>query len=343
MLDSKQNDSTHANAPRPDISVIISTQNRAGSLKLTLECLAAADRDGIRTEVIVVDNAGHDNCKEIAEAFREVIPVRYFYEPTMGAYGKSHALNRALDEGGLGEIIAILDDDMSPHSNWFQAVMSICKRWPDHDIFTGDTYIVWPSSEVPGWARKASIHSWIFSADHRGNSDSLLQNGRWFSGNHVWFRSRVLDGGLRFKDIWNSEADFQLDLVERGFRGVACREALVGHRIQPELLVPEFVLKRARKVGYWCAWLRVQPYRRTVKQARLLHNYPWLGRVFCLLNHLRWRLLYLISYLYPSSAGRFEHRLIAVERMTNYLELFRAAIRLEDYSLWRRALPAVHS
>jgi glycosyltransferase involved in cell wall biosynthesis len=143
-----------ANDFRPDIFVIICTQNRASSLKVTLERLAAADRDGIRTEVIVVDNAGHDNTKEVVDSFRHLIPVRYLHEPTLGVFGKSHALNRALDAGGLGEIIAVLDDDMSPHSDWLKVVTAICKRWPDKDIFTGDRYIIWPCDDVPDWAKK---------------------------------------------------------------------------------------------------------------------------------------------------------------------------------------------
>jgi hypothetical protein len=39
----------------PDISAIICTQNRADSLRMTLECLASANLDGIRAEIIVVD------------------------------------------------------------------------------------------------------------------------------------------------------------------------------------------------------------------------------------------------------------------------------------------------
>lgn len=143
-----------ANDFRPDSSVIICTQNRASSLKVTLERLAAADRDGIRTEVIVVDNAGHDNTKAVVDSFRHLILVRYLHEPTLGVFGKSHALNRALDAGGLGEIIAVLDDDMSPHSDWLKGVTAICKRWPDKDIFTGDRYIIWPCDDVPDWAKK---------------------------------------------------------------------------------------------------------------------------------------------------------------------------------------------
>ena len=137
------------------------------------------------------------NTKEVVDSFRHLIPVRYLYEPTVGVCGKSHALNRALDAGGLGEIIAVLDEDTSPHADWFQGVMSICERWPDKDIFTGDTYIIWPSGEVPGWAKKPKIHSWIFSGSVLAIQIQCYRTG---DGSWVWFRSRVLEGGRRFKD-----------------------------------------------------------------------------------------------------------------------------------------------
>src|SRR5207248_3523805 len=80
-----------------DISVIICTRNRAASLEITLECLASANRQGISAEVIVVDNAGEDHTRGVVESFTRRIPVRYLYEPALGVFGKSHALNRALD------------------------------------------------------------------------------------------------------------------------------------------------------------------------------------------------------------------------------------------------------
>jgi len=318
----------------PDISVIVCTRNRADSLRITLECLASARREGILTEVVVVDNASSDSTKEVVASFRGRIPIRYLYEPTLGSYGKSHALNRALDEGRLGEIIAILDDDMSPHPDWFQGVVAICKRWPDCDIFAGPSYVIWPSAHVPDWAKRVRLHSWVFSSSNTGKSDSRLENGRWFSGNHFWVRSRVFAQGRRFRDVWLTEPDFILDLVEMGYRGVAGPDAAAGHRIQPRLLQRDVALDRARKTGVCYAQVRLRPYRQRVKQARLLHTHPLLGRLFCLLNHLRWRFLYLTSYLYPSDGSRFEHRLTATERLTTYCELVRAANHIEDYALW---------
>lgn len=327
---------TSRQVSRPDISVIIPTRNRAASLEITLECLASANRDGLQVEIIVVNNAGQDSTEDVVRSFSGRIPVRYLYEPILGNFGKSHALNRALDGGKLGEIVAVLDDDMSPHYDWFQGVSAIAKRWPSKDLFTGYTYIIWPCDAVPAWAKRPKLQSWLFSAGHVRNSDAQLKESRWFLGGHFWFRSRVLENGRRFKDIWVTEPDFQLDLVESGCSGVSARDAMSGHRIQPELLQKDVVTKRAKKTGECVAWLRLQPYRKNVRQARLLHSHPILGRLFCLFNHGIWWILYFISYLLPANGSGFALRLIAIERKTTYLELFRAANRLGAYSLSRR-------
>lgn len=323
-----------------DITVIIPTQNRAESLRITLECLASANRDGIRAEIIVVDNAGSDHTKDVVESFRDRVAIRYFYEPTLGTFGKSHALNRALDAGGLGRIIAVLDDDMSPDRKWFQAVSSISTRWPDVDIFTGITYPIWPDQCMTPWADRPGSKRLIFSNENFGSSDVQLRNGQWCCGGHFWFRSRILSTGKRFRDIWLTEPDFQLDLAELGYRSVASPEAQSGHRVQPELFNRKVAVERARKTGTELAWLRLCPYKEHVKQARLLRRHRCLGRIFCLLNHLRWRVLYLASYFYSSDAIRFENKLIAMEKMSTYLELFRAANCLDEYSLWERASKA---
>lgn len=320
-----------------DISVVIPTQNRANSLGITLECLASASREGLRTEVIVVDNGGRDHTRKVVNSFSERLPIKYLYEPTLGTFGKSHALNRALRAEGLGEIIAVLDDDMNPDPDWFQAVARICKRWPDRDIFTGHTYIIWPYDDIPKWATNETIHSKLFSAGCLGHSDSELEEGRWYLGGHFWFRSRVLQTGKRFRDTWLTEPDFQLDLSELGFSGVACRDAVSGHRIQPALLQKDIVLDRAVRTGKNLAWLHLQPYRTKVKQARLLRAHPAAGRLFCVVNYLRWGVLYLSSFLLGSDTSGFARRWVALERMALYSELLRAAKLLKDYPIWKRA------
>ena len=68
----------------PHISVIIPTRNRAESLHITLECLASADRESIRAQIIVVDNGSSDGTKDVIAKFQGRISDRYIYEPAQG-------------------------------------------------------------------------------------------------------------------------------------------------------------------------------------------------------------------------------------------------------------------
>ena len=318
------------------ISVVICTRNRAESLRITLEHLAVADRSALTTEVIVVDNGGSDRSRDVSLAFADRIAIRYLYEPTQGVYGKSHALNRALNEVKLGFIVAVLDDDISVRADWFQAVAAICRRWPHADVFTGNTVVVWPNVPIPNWATSPAIRSGVLSCVEWGECDLPLREGQWFPGGHFWFRSRVLASGRRFRDIWLTEPDFQLDLLENGSSGIASGEAVAGHRIQPQLLVPDVALDRARLAAQ-IAWLRLRPFRRSVRQAVRFNQHPLLARAGCVLNYLRWRLVYGVSSLAYSTRFRrgFPLRVLALERMSIAREYLRAARGMKQYACRR--------
>ena len=325
----------------PDISVIISTRNRSDSLRVTLEALTRTDRAGLRVEVVVVDNNSGDDTRAVAESFIPTLSVRYLFEPKTEIYGKSHALNRALDSGGLGDIVAVLDDDITPANDWFQGVHAICRRWPGKDIFTGKSRALWPQESLPGWARSSRIRGWIFSVAEYGDHDQPLEEGRWFSGNHFWFRSRVLGSGRRFKDIWLTEPDFILQLVEDGYEGMYGPDAAVEHRVQPTLLDRSVAVRNAARVGRSYAELRLCPYKRKVKQARLFNEHPVVARLFCLANGARWWLAGRLAALDPDSDRRFVRTLVALERTTTYFELCRVANRMPEYRVIHRSHPAV--
>jgi glycosyltransferase involved in cell wall biosynthesis len=322
-----------------DISVIVCTRNRAVSLQETLTCLANADRTGLRVEVVVVDNGSVDATPEVVRAFGERLPVRLLFEPQQGVYGKSHALNRALDEGCLGKIIAVLDDDMSPHPDWFQGVAALCSRWPDKDLFTGRSYVVWPMCPQPVLAQSGELQTWMFSIIDHGNEDRPMGNGRWFSGNHFWFRSRCLTTGIRFEDIWLTEPQFMLDLVEMGYSAISGADAVVGHRIQERLLSKAVIRERAIKVGRSNAEVRLRPYRHSVKHAYRLHQHPLLGRLFCCIKLVQWGLGWVRAKLYCSASNRFVATVIALEQLTYHVQLLRTAAQMQEYrvfSQWRK-------
>jgi glycosyltransferase involved in cell wall biosynthesis len=321
-----------------DISVIICTRNRAASLQETLTCLANADRTGIQVEIVVVNNGGTDATPEVVSAFEGILPIRLVYEPQEGIYGKSHALNRAINEGQLGEIVAVLDDDMSPHRDWLQGIVALCRRWPDKDLFTGRSYVVWPATAPPAYDQSIPLKVWMFSIIDEGGQDTLMGNGRWFSGNHFWFRSRCLASGIRFDDTWLTEPKFMLDLIEQGYGAVSGPDAIVGHRIQERLLNESVIRERAAKVGRSNAEVRLRPYRESVKHARFLNRHPLLGRLFfgamLLVSALDW----VRAKLDPFAGDRFVPTVIAIERITYHLQLLRIAAKMPEYRVLRPAI-----
>lgn len=318
-----------------DISVVICTRNRAESLRETLNCLAGADRSGLSVEVIVVNNGGVDHTEEAAKTFAGYFPVRLIYEPRQGVFGKSHALNRALEEPDLGKIIAILDDDMTPHHDWFQGVAAICARWPDHDLFTGRSYVIWPMPPPPAIARSFPLQTWMYSIIDHGLQDKAMGNGRWFSGNHFWFRSRCLSSGIRFDDIWLTEPKFMLDMVELGFGAISGPDAIAGHRIQASLLGKHTIRERAVKVGRSNADVRLRPCRRSVKHAQLFNQHPLLGRLLCCARLLQSCLGWVTAGLHPAAMNRFVRAAVAREQFTYYLHLLRLASQMPEYRLVR--------
>ncbi len=314
-----------------DITVIICTRNRARSLAVTLDSIAEADRSGIKMEVRVVDNGSADDTRSIVESFKKVLPITYIFQPTLGNYGKSHALNAALDAGELGAITAVLDDDITVREDWVQAVLSISNRSSDKSIFGGTILVMWPVEGPPRWALDTRIRAWLFSAVDYGEEEKSLAPGRWFSGNHFWFRTHLLKGGLRFRDIWLTEPDFILRLVDEGQEGLASPQAVVWHRIQPELLDPQVARKRARLVGCSFARVRTQPPRRKVKQSLLLRKHPIAGRLFCLLQVIAWHRKLKKAKTGQLTDEKFVLELLAIERFHNYKELLACAAEMAEY------------
>lgn len=316
-----------------DISVVICTRDRADSLRQTLNGLAGADRTGLRVEVVVVDNGSTPSAREAALSFAPLIPVRYLVEPTTGTYGKSHALNAALEVGNLGSLIVILDDDMSVAPAWWLGIAALSARWPQADLFSGAIHLIWPPGLIPPWARNPLIQGWIFSVSAGGEQDIPLADGLWFSGNFFWFRSRVLSPKRRFDDTWFTEARFQLQLIADGFVAISGPGAVAGHRVQASLLDPKKALERARISGLNFANTRLSPCRATVKNARWARSYPLAARIYCLAAWCGWSLCGSILRLVPPSSGAFAQRLLALERQANYREAIRLLCTERSYRI----------
>lgn len=265
-----------------DLTVLISTQDRPDSLRLTLQMLARNDFDLNRLDVVVIDNAVEPAARAVVESMSVELPVRYLHEPMPG---KCHALNRGLESEKLAPIVVVLDDDMSPGPDWCKGILDVCDRWPNAGVFAASSYVIWPENvEIPDWARRRSVSCWALSVVQY-SEERRTSPGEFMSGNYFWFRSDIV-GSRRFPDMW-SEAHFILGLIDDGTTGVVAPTPQCGHRIQPGLLRLDAQRERATKLGRHLARFRLE-FPNSVPQARMAADRPLLWKIRCLANLTRW-------------------------------------------------------
>ena len=102
-----------------DVSVVVSTRNRADVLGNCLRALAA-NRATVSFEIIVVDNGSTDGTREVVRAVAETceFPLHYVWEPRRGvSHGRNAGIARA-----TGRIVAFTDDDIQVAADWVERV-----------------------------------------------------------------------------------------------------------------------------------------------------------------------------------------------------------------------------
>ena len=279
---------------------------------------------------------------EIIDSFRERLPIRSLkYEKA----GKSYCLNRILDLGGLGRIVAEIDDDMSLDPDWIDAVLASCDRRPDVDVFGGHVYVVWPPGPVPVWATRccSEVIGWAFSAHGKERTvprlDRPIRRDRWPCGNHFWVRSRLLTPASRFADLWETAPGLIFDFVEKGAKAVVCTEIVAGHRVHAKLLDESFILARAEMIGWTFANIFLRPHRPSFKMSGALSRHPVAMRVYFSAMLVWFRGLCLLTSIASSKGMWFERKLHATQRVALYREMLRIAALDEPYRIARRKSP----
>src|SRR5439155_3873696 len=118
-----------ASVPRPVVSVVVPTRDRAGYLDVTLRSLAAQDLHD-PYEVVVVDDGSGDGAREVAARTGARL-VR----PAAGG-GPNSARNAGI-EAAAAELVALVDDDVEAPPGWLRAMVEGAARHPEADAFGG--------------------------------------------------------------------------------------------------------------------------------------------------------------------------------------------------------------
>lgn len=106
----------------PDVSLVISTRNRARALDACLRAVAALDYPSGRWELVIVDNGSSDHTSAVVRQFAASVPfhVRLVSEPKPG-------LARARNAGvrmARAKIVAFTDDDCYAERDYLTTMVS---------------------------------------------------------------------------------------------------------------------------------------------------------------------------------------------------------------------------
>ncbi|HKO89778.1 MAG TPA: glycosyltransferase family 2 protein, partial [Polyangiaceae bacterium] len=179
------------------MTVLMPTFNRAAILRETLQAMCRVRRGSLAVEFVVIDNASTDDTPTVLREFAGQLPLRCLREP---AAGKSRALNRALREVKLGQLVVFTDDDVTPDPTWFEAIVAVSQRWPEHSVFGGRIDPTWPSGvTLPFWAADRNIQQLAFSAHHISDREGPYPALAEPFGPNFWVRREAL-AGLKFRE-----------------------------------------------------------------------------------------------------------------------------------------------
>jgi glycosyltransferase involved in cell wall biosynthesis len=177
----------------PRISVVLCTRDRPDQLGSCLRFLSRQEYPDF--EVLVVDNApGTDEARDVAEAWRDGMSLRYLLEPRPGLSWARNAGTAA----AAGEIVAFLDDDEEPDRHWLAGLAAGFGRARDVGCVTG---MVLPArletpaqqwfEDLGGHCKGRDFRPDIFS--RRGPQSPLFPLPCFGVGANMAFRREVLE------------------------------------------------------------------------------------------------------------------------------------------------------
>ena len=234
------------------VTIAICTWNRADLLDLCLNrMLDLVIPEGVRYEVIVVNNNCTDKTAQILEKYADRMPLVPLMERRQG---KSYALNTALNHA-RGELILWTDDDVLVEANWLKAHVEAAREMPDADFFGGPIRPRFINSP-PEWIAEAWQYiSGAFAELELGDQPLEFDERTHAFGANFAIRTKVQKqchyntrlGRVGDNDIRCEETDLQCRLLRSGHKGYWVPQAGVEHLIPDERLTHDYV--RAWQIG----------------------------------------------------------------------------------------------
>lgn len=230
-----------------DVSVVICTRNRAGSLEKLLKSLNNLKYPPNKFEVLVIDNGSKDNTRDIVCNFKtKGWNIRYYFENKLGL---SNARNLGIDKS-FGKIIAFLDDDTTVTPLW---LYEINQFFEDKSVsgMGGRVDLVYLKRK-PNWI-SAGLELYLSKLNYPSNKFKIIVP-QYIVGANMAFRKDVFKkvgyflptlGRMGNKLLSGEELEFCLRVMNKNMSIFFNSDVVVNHFITEDRLNRWFFIKRA--------------------------------------------------------------------------------------------------
>jgi GT2 family glycosyltransferase len=251
--------STGKESAMPEISVVLSTYNRAAMLPRALDALLA-QRMTTEYEVVVVNNNSTDSTAALISRYASHDKrVRTVYEPTPGASSGRNA-GIAIARAPL---IAFTDDDTAPGEMWLRSICRAFEQWPDAAYIGGRVLprgpLVFPS-ELVSDAAPFALTDYGEDVLRLGDKNRMCMIGANMAFRRETFARVGLFAphlGVRPGRIGSVEdADMQRRCWAAGLRGYYVPGIVVHHTVGAERLTRAYHRRWHRQHGRFMAEAR---------------------------------------------------------------------------------------
>jgi GT2 family glycosyltransferase len=247
--------------------------------------------------IMVVDNDEFASARAVCESSILPWPIRYAVESRRGI---TYARNRAIEEAGLVDFIAFIDDDEVPSPQWLDELLWARARFAA-DVVSGPVFPQY-APEIAPWVKQGGFFERRIGPT--GTVRDACATNNVLIGTHVFRSVPGFDHSFALSGA--EDTHFFLRIRQAGFKIVWSDEATVRELLPAERGRPAWILRRDYQTGngwVFCeTGLDPSLHLRAVRLLKAL-GHVVIGFVTAVWASLRWNRAALIHSLRRASLG----------------------------------------
>ena len=231
-------------------------------------------------EILVVDNDVGASARSVAQGSYAGFTPIYVVEATPGIPA---VRNRAIDECGGARLLAFIDDDERPRTDWLVALLETWNRFGQPTAVMGRVVSIF-ADDVDPWVSVSGLFE-------RPRMETGTEIAVAATGNLLLDLAQVRRAGVRFDESiglgGGSDTLFSTMLKRAGGRIVWCDESVAEDVVEPERQTRRWALKRAYSHGSVVVLVRIRTAGGWVERATARMKGVWGGSARLMVGALR--------------------------------------------------------